>query len=124
VAEPGASATSLRRQGCEVTELPAVRRWLRRRLPDRGRATDAELVVTELVANAADHGGGASGLRITVSEQDGVHIEVDDGDPSAMLTVGHSRLGGYRGKGLAIIDAVASWGVVRTRTGKTVWAEL
>ncbi|MBO4240830.1 ATP-binding protein [Pseudonocardia alni] len=101
-----------------------IREWLREHLPDGARLIDAELVATELVANAIDHGGGAQTVPIVVRPPGRVRVEVEDVNPSVALTVGVSRLGRYRGNGLAIIDAVAAWGVDRTVSGKTVWAEL
>ncbi|GAA1829050.1 hypothetical protein GCM10009836_03580 [Pseudonocardia ailaonensis] len=85
---------------------------------------NAELVCTELATNAVEHGGGAGTVRIDVVEGDGLHVEVDDGEPAAALTIGRSRLGGFRGRGLQIVTAMADWGVVRRAEGKTVWATL
>lgn len=119
----GTAGSSLHLTDCTATQMPGVRRWLRRHMPDTNRRVDAELVATELVANAIDHGDGAHAVRITVTPGR-VHIEVDDGHPFAIPTVGRSRLGGPRGNGLTIVDAVATWGVARTDAGKTVWAHL
>lgn len=118
------TATSLCLTHCDVAGLAGIRQWLRRHLTDPDHVVDAELVATELVSNAIDHGGGAREVRIAVSPPGRVRVEVDDAAPSARLTVGRSRLGGARGNGLRIIDAIASWGVRRTSTGKTVWATL
>lgn len=106
---------------CDGRALHALRRWLRARLTDARRADDAELVATELVTNAIDHGAGAAAVRVTVDD-DAVRIEVDDRNPSVALTVGRSRLGRHRGHGLAIVDSLASWGVRPNAAGKTVWA--
>lgn len=111
--------------GCDPSRLSVVRGWLRDQLhgADQRVGIDAELVVTELVANAHDHGGGADTVRIYVHRRPvQVRVEVDDGLPQAPLTVGRSRLGGFRGRGLVIIESVASWGVVRRVRDKTVWA--
>ncbi|ANY08205.1 ATP-binding protein [Pseudonocardia sp. HH130630-07] len=115
---------SLRLDPCGPGELAQVRAWLRRHITDPDRALDAELVATELITNAAEHGGGSAIVRITVTEPDRIRIEVADTNLAAMLTVGRSRLGHPRGNGLAIVDAVSSWGVERTTTGKTIWADL
>jgi anti-sigma regulatory factor (Ser/Thr protein kinase) len=109
---------------CVVGHLSGIRRWLRTHLPDHNRAVDAELLATELIANAIDHGEGAASVRISLAPPDRVYVAVDDNNPSAQLTIGRSRFGGHRGNGLAIIDTVSSWGVIGTGNGKTVWAEL
>lgn len=107
---------------CAATQLAGLRRWLRTVLADRDDG-DAELVCTELVTNAIDHGGGARAVRITVAERD-VRIEVDDDHADAPLRIGRSRVGSHRGRGLAMVDVIAVWGVIRRSTGKTVWAHL
>ena len=119
-----AARPSLHLARCHSVEVPWVRRWLRNNLVDPERVIDAELVATELIANAIDHRGGAAAVRITVTPGRQVSIEVDDNTASTALTPGRSRLGRLRGNGLTIIDAVASWGVARAATGKTVWARL
>ncbi|WP_224402724.1 ATP-binding protein [Pseudonocardia sp. ICBG1034] len=111
--------------GCTPPRLTVVRSWLRDQLRgvDQQLRIDAELVVTELIANAHDHGGGADTVRIYVHRRPPqVRVEVDDGLPQAPLTVGRSRWGGFRGRGLTIVDSVAGWGVVRRARDKTVWA--
>jgi len=109
----------------DLTCLPLIRRWLRSNLPpDEDLELDAELVCCELVTNAVEHGGGVGAVRIDITGDEKVRVEVDDNDPRGVLTVGRSRLGPYRGRGLAIVDSVARWGVRRTIIGKTVWAIL
>jgi anti-sigma regulatory factor (Ser/Thr protein kinase) len=109
----------------DLTCLPVVRRWLRSNLPPEGDlAIDAELVCCELVTNAFEHGGGTGAVRIEITGGRRVRVEVDDPDPDGTLTMGRSRLGPFRGRGLAIVDSVARWGVRRTVGGKTVWATL
>jgi anti-sigma regulatory factor (Ser/Thr protein kinase) len=106
------------------TCLPVIRGWLRSNLkPESDLGVDAELVCCELVTNAVEHGG-CGAVRIDILGDGQIHVEVDDADPAAALTVGRSRFGGYRGRGLAIVSSLARWGVVRTVTGKTVWATL
>ncbi len=109
----------------DATCLPTIRRWLRSNLPPEGDlGLDAELVCSELVTNAVEHGGGAGAVRIDIGGDSQVRVEVDDADPAGALTIGRSRFGAFRGRGLAIVNAVAHWGVTRTVTGKTVWATL
>lgn len=89
-----------------------------------GRAgQDAALVTSELAANAVLHA--STPFEVSVWERAGMlRIEVADG--STDLPVGR-RAGATAtsGRGLGIVARVAeSWGAERTRTGKTVWAEL
>ncbi|MHA6797144.1 ATP-binding protein [Pseudonocardia bannensis] len=124
MAESNAPRRSLSLTFHDVTRLRELRQWLRANLPEgEDIELDAELVCTELVTNAVEHGGGLCAIRIDVDD-DRVHIEVDDVHAFAPLTVGRSRFGRHRGRGLTIIDAVATWGVTRTATGKTVWATI
>ena len=85
----------------------------------------AQLLASELVANAIVHGSGSPALALDVRE-DCVHVEVHDADPTSdvvqPLHVGSSS---PRGRGLAIVDALASsWGVRWHAGGKAVWFNL
>ncbi|MCW0215755.1 MAG: ATP-binding protein [Pseudonocardia sp.] len=84
---------------------------------------DAELVCTELVTNAVEHAAGPRSVRVAMADED-LRIEVDDASPEKPLTPGVSRLGGMRGRGLVIVDAVTRWGIDRGRSTKTVWAAI
>jgi two-component sensor histidine kinase len=86
---------------------------------------DLLLVVTELVANAYEHGAAPRALRLERSDETGhVMIEVDDAESNPPV-LGRSRLGANRGRGLTIVAGVAErWGVHALRAGKTVWARL
>ncbi|HJP75250.1 MAG TPA: ATP-binding protein [Pseudonocardiaceae bacterium] len=85
---------------------------------------DLLLVVTELVANAYEHGTAPRSLRLRRDDSSHVVVEVDDAAPNPPV-VGHSRLDGNRGRGLTIVSALAErWGVRALRAGKTVWARL
>jgi anti-sigma regulatory factor (Ser/Thr protein kinase) len=108
----------------DATCLPSIRRWLRSNRLPADVEVDAELVCCELVTNAVEHGGGTGAVRIDIVEDARVRVEVDDGDPAGALTVGRSRLTAPRGRGLALVDTLARWGITRTITGKTVWATL
>ena len=97
----------------------AVRRWGHHGL----LVADAELVATELAANAIRHAG--MPFRVAVHRYGPVvRIGVHDratGVP-ARLDADPVRLGG---RGLYLIEAVSRrWGVEVTPDGKTVWAEL
>ncbi|MFI2754070.1 SpoIIE family protein phosphatase [Cellulomonas sp. P22] len=88
-------------------------------LPD---GPSAELVVSELVANAVLHGWGHIALRL-YDTGEGLRIEVEDSNPTPpVATDGHpGRIGGY---GMQIVDRLADWGWRPARGGKLVWAKL
>jgi PAS domain S-box-containing protein len=88
-------------------------------LPD---APAAELVVSELMANAVLHGWGQVALRLSDSDR-GLRIEVEDSNPAPPVpTEGHAgRVGGY---GMQIVERLADWGWSPSGTGKLVWAQI
>ncbi|MCC5953112.1 MAG: ATP-binding protein [Acidimicrobiia bacterium] len=109
-----------------TSSVSAARRWVRRLLSDwdcDDLGPDAELVVSELAANAVEHEG--SDLEIDVRlVADGVRISVSDRGHGDVTPVdgAHDR---PAGRGLLIVEHVAErWGVDHHDRGKTVWAEL
>jgi anti-sigma regulatory factor (Ser/Thr protein kinase) len=84
----------------------------------------AELLVSELVANALEHGSGQVVTRVVVRDRS-VLVSAIDENP---LRPVRRKLDATspRGRGLQIVEALASsWGVTRRTTGgKEVWAEL
>jgi anti-sigma regulatory factor (Ser/Thr protein kinase) len=90
---------------------------------------DAELLASELVANAAEHGDGTPiGLALRrhaePGEQPGLTCEVTD-TSSAMPRRTEPGPDSERGRGLAIVNALArSSGVRATQDGKTSWFTL
>jgi anti-sigma regulatory factor (Ser/Thr protein kinase) len=90
---------------------------------------DAELLASELVANAAEHGDGtpislALHRHAEPAERPGITCEVTDGSPA---TPRYTEPGpdAERGRGLAIVDALArSSGVRASEAGKTSWFTL
>ena len=82
----------------------------------------AELVVSELVANAVLHGWGHVVLRL-FDTGEGLRIEVEDANPAPPVTTdGHpGRVGGY---GMRIVERLAEWGWHPSGTGKLVWARV
>jgi anti-sigma regulatory factor (Ser/Thr protein kinase) len=97
----------------------AARRVLAAALPDLrpSARADALLVVSELVANAVQHGKGPVALHL-FTNHDRLRIEVEDAKP----TVGGRR---DDSRGLDVVAGVARlWGVEARPNGKTVWAEL
>jgi anti-sigma regulatory factor (Ser/Thr protein kinase) len=85
-------------------------------------ASDAQLVVSELTANAVVHAHSAP--TVVASFDDGrLRIEVHDQHPT--LPHIRDRPGPNGGWGLRLVAAsVDGWGSTPTSTGKHVWAEL
>jgi anti-sigma regulatory factor (Ser/Thr protein kinase) len=84
----------------------------------------AELLVSELVTNAIVHGSGDSTLLLDIRD-DHVHVEVHDSDTTLDLEPLPIEPSRERGRGLAIVDALASsWGVQPRRDGKATWFDL
>jgi anti-sigma regulatory factor (Ser/Thr protein kinase) len=90
-----------------------------------GLEEDGELVVTELVANAAQHTTGPS-IRVSVSRTAPDLVRIDVVDRSTKLPVLRTA-DAYdtRGRGLALVAALSDrWGTDRLPWGKRVWCEL
>ena len=133
IGEPSADGATMR------TELPAepasarqARSAVRQALADWGMnhlSGDAELLASELVANAAEHGDGTPislALRRHAGPggRPGITCEVTDGSPA---TPRRTEPGpdSEHGRGLAIVNALArSSGVRATQAGKTSWFTL
>ncbi|MGW7318170.1 ATP-binding protein [Streptomyces sp. NPDC054865] len=85
---------------------------------------DAQVIVSELVANAAQH---TRTRRIGVSitrHSDRVRIVVTD-TSRALPAPAAAAPDAEAGRGLHLVDQLTSrWGSKRVRTGKQVWAEL
>ncbi|PPK97924.1 PAS domain S-box-containing protein [Kineococcus xinjiangensis] len=123
----------------EQPELPRRRRW---RLPGEassiGKARhatlracavwglhcgpQAEIAVSELVANAVLHGGGEVDLRLFETDA-GLRIEVEDANPVGPQVV-EPRPDGGGGHGMRLVARLGEWGWAPTRRGKLVWVEL
>jgi serine phosphatase RsbU (regulator of sigma subunit) len=87
-----------------------------------GCAETAELLVSELVTNAANHATRPIGLRLLRTTT--LHCEVSDDDPRAPL-LRKPEPTDDRGRGLYLVSKLAArWGVGRLPTGKVVWFEL
>jgi anti-sigma regulatory factor (Ser/Thr protein kinase) len=94
---------------------------------DRDVVDDAKLMVSELVTNAVMHGQPAITLCVTLDPPlIGVSVQ-DEGEDMPPTAVRAPALTAASGRGLMIIDSIASrWGVVPRESGpgKTVWFRL
>lgn len=101
--------------------LTACRRWGASRV-----CADAELVVTELVANAVRHAGTEITVRLAELKNSpgGVRAEVSDSSRRPVRPR-HANALEESGRGLFLVDKLSSrWGADATTEGKTVWAEI
>ncbi|WP_211126459.1 SpoIIE family protein phosphatase [Streptomyces yatensis] len=79
----------------------------------------AELLVSELVANAIRHGRGPFGLRLLHSEE--LICEVTDGSLTTPR-IRHASETDEGGRGLQLVSALSQrWGTRYTSTGKCIW---
>jgi anti-sigma regulatory factor (Ser/Thr protein kinase) len=109
-----------------------ARRVLTADLEDRGIATEtvgeAEIVVSELIANALRHARPlADGMiRVHWKVKGGVvEVEVSDGGGASTPRPAPQSLWSSTGRGLRIVRSLAhEWGVTDERNGRTVWAAL
>lgn len=87
---------------------------------------EADLVVTELIANAAAHAVGPTiSVTITRCGPRRVRVAVVDQDEAAVPTPRSAGAWDEHGRGLALIEATSRrWGTERLPGAKRVWAEL
>lgn len=119
---PSSAAAARRELGSDLVEwgLPAA------------VVDDAELVVSELIGNAVRYGRPLPGNTLRVAwevESDCLVLKVTDGGSPHSPHFRDAGPSDVRGRGLAIVDALArKWGVDRYQNGvgpvSTVWAEL
>ncbi|MCX4989990.1 MULTISPECIES: ATP-binding protein [unclassified Streptomyces] len=99
-------------------------------------APTAELLASELLANAHLHAPGPSALRLLSAEPDRLRVAVWDSDPTVPsgfregAPAGPAPEDGEHGRGLHLVRACAdAWGVAvlrelgASRGGKLLWAE-
>ncbi|MET9322023.1 ATP-binding protein [Streptomyces sp. NPDC003038] len=86
----------------------------------------ATLVVSELVANAADHARGETiRVAVTRTRETRIRIAVVDRDPNRRPQLRAARLDADGGRGLVLVTAMSrAWGVHQMGWGKRVWADL
>jgi len=113
---------------CRLASVPVGRHFVRDTLLGWGLArlvADAELGVSELIANAVRYA--RTEVTLTVSAGEQVTIAVLDGEPRLSRPVppiGEDMLA-ESGRGLRIVAAVADdWGVEARAGGKSVWFSL
>jgi anti-sigma regulatory factor (Ser/Thr protein kinase) len=117
----------LRLPPAAVPPLADLRAWAANELPALGQdhLSVVQLLFTELVSNAYEHA--RSPERVLIRQAGTpcrVRVEVVDGSTAA-VTPGRSRLDENRGRGLLLVDRLATdWGVHDHAAGKTVWAEI
>lgn len=113
----------------EPEEVAALRRTVRSRL-EAWRLPDvrdsAELCVGELVANVITHVGRGTPTTLAMSlARDCLRIEVHDPDARALPTLIRAEAESESGRGMALVDAIASrWGVELRPDRKVTWCEL
>ena len=111
-------------------EVSRARRWIRDILRGSPLAEDAELIVSELSANAILHtaSGQTSGsfhLALAVSPQVIALSITDDGSTGTAPNVTHQDQEAEHGRGLGMVSALAHRVVVHDSHGRhTVTAEL
>ncbi|MFF8233388.1 ATP-binding protein [Streptomyces caelestis] len=92
-------------------------------------SSDLELAVTELVTNALVHADSEVEVRLR-EYADRLRVDVRDSDPrpplpAPVLASGETDRESEHGRGLLIVDALASsWGNSPSGRGKSVWFEL
>ena len=110
-------------------QIPRARALVRATLRSWGvhaRLDDLLLVASELFTNAVLHGAGRVELSVELLPS-AVRVEVlDGGHPQARMPLAPVAPAQFSGRGLAIVDKVASkWGSATAPGGGTrVWAEI
>ena len=89
---------------------------------DEAARTDLSLVVSELVSNAMIHARPPRAMSMRLGTDD-LYLAVEDG--SEPFTFPRPRAAPIGGRGLAIVDKIASsWGIFGRADGKAVWCRL
>lgn len=129
MADPIAGPETLRLVlDAETSAVPLARHWASEACVRRGLPLEAlgvlQLLVTEAVANAVEHGAGPITVELTCAGEN-VHVAVHDtaANRPVLRHVGALATGG---RGVALIDRLAAgWGVQdEPDVGKTVWFDV
>ncbi|MFE0579525.1 ATP-binding protein [Streptomyces sp. NPDC058874] len=104
---------------------PALRHAVRAHLGPDGHP-DAELCVTELLANVVRHLGEGTPVTLRISGRaTRTRVELTDPAPGVRPVRREAAGDEESGRGLALLDALAArWGVTQGHGTKTVWCEL
>ncbi|GAA3992345.1 hypothetical protein GCM10022384_45110 [Streptomyces marokkonensis] len=110
-------------------EVAALRRKVRTRLEAwglQGLVDEAQLCVSELVANVITHvGAGTPTTLALLMNGTFLRIEVHDPDTRALPTLIAADVQAEAGRGVALVDAVTDrWGVLLHADRKVTWCEL
>ncbi|MET9732945.1 ATP-binding protein [Streptomyces sp. NPDC006458] len=110
-------------------EVAALRRIMRLHLSTwglHGVVDEAQLCVSELVTNVVKHVGPGAPTTLAVSMRGTrLRIEVHDPETRAIPVLADSADDAERGRGMALVDAVAdAWGVQLHGDRKVTWCEL
>ncbi|MFI9613677.1 ATP-binding protein [Streptomyces sp. NPDC052023] len=113
----------------EPEEVAALRRIMKLHLGIWGLhevADEAQLCVSELVANVITHVGHGTPATLAVSMNDSyLRIEVHDPDTRALPTLVQAGVDCEGGRGMALVAATADrWGVELRADRKVTWCEL
>ena len=128
---PAARGPDVARDFAPDTTAPALARVALRGFADRLAPLDmetVELLATEMMANAVRHanldGGRPIALRVFLY-RDRIRVQVHDHGPGFAPEVHAPDAGSDSGRGLFLIDRLASeWGVIGGDDGTTVWFEI
>ncbi len=113
----------------EPVEVAALRRIMRLQLAMWGLddvVDEAQLCVSELVANVITHVGTGTPATLAVSMK-GTHlrIEVHDPDTRALPILRDAGTDSEEGRGMALVNAISDrWGVLLHPDRKVTWCEL
>ena len=109
-------------------QVSPARQFVREILGDDPCATDAVLLTSELATNAVVHtaSGDGGSFHVTVRQVPPlVRVEVSDGGSSAAPTVDPGERLAPSGRGLLLVEHLASrWGHRGSPHGRVVWCEL
>ena len=106
---------------------PGAGRWYLREVAASDReAVDAELVVSELITNAWQHGYGNEPITLRVDiREDALHIEVCGHTTGIPVIQPATDRDAISGRGLLLIEElVQAWGYERSGEMLCVWADV